>query len=760
MDDNAAMVVRGSSSKPKSPLLPRANERFSDDKGALARAGEDVRVRALDARDDLDGELAYQSSPSALDVSVSASDESLDFDGRDLGATFTRGDGGASLSVSGGLATGSAWAGVTSTDEQRSVDVGASLAKGWVGGSGGVSWATLDGGASSLSGGAGWYPGGLAVDAAIAHTTKDERTVRLGAMGFFDADREVKDLGAVDGEQGRRRIELRRSTGTSGTFTPGAAGALLGVGGRLGAGKERAVVYRTTVSDERARALVLEEKGVVGWLRDKARALELADDPIVVPDVRDPTTLAPGDELVTTVSGSFTAGLFIGGLPLRVGAQGVLQGDFQLGVRRLDEHRLEVVVTPTSVKALQARVGAPWLLEGDLGRAECAALTQGFVFDLREPGARAAYDKVFDGELPGGLPNQVKGRRKETRELARALETESLPSGVKRSFVDQVELKRSHKGVSVSFALWFKGGSFPGLGTERASVEERRVRLDRRGTVASDTRGVERKRQVLLSGDEGRGVYASLARRTTFDDEGNASHRFDGLTLTLKLADSKVRGRELDDEVIGALNEAFGLALPKSERDGRKKSREVTVTRTLSAEDLERLARTSDDALRAALAGTTSPEERARAVQSFVARGGLDAMGAIVRALGSSVVIDTSSGAYDEPVEKAWALALRYPEPVAGSDDNATLAKRFDAGAKALREVQLGLEDLGHDPLVDDDARAGLEQALLDAKATLERALSLRHLSSSQCSQLIERLERGWTTGAERRVIEALEQRG
>src|SRR5690606_31830233 len=232
----------------------------------------------------------YHSSPSALDVSVDESKRSVDFDGRDLGGTLTHGVGNASLSLAGGLSTGSVWAGVTRTDEQRRVNAGASLAKGWIGASGGVSWATLDGGATRVSGGAGWSPGGIAVDVGLTHTTRNGRTMRGGAMGFFDADREVKDLGPVEGEAEKRRIELHRSLGSSGTLTPGAAGALLGIGGRLGAGKERAVVYRTTVSDERARALVLEEGGAAGWLRDKARALSLAKEPIAIPDVRDPTT--------------------------------------------------------------------------------------------------------------------------------------------------------------------------------------------------------------------------------------------------------------------------------------------------------------------------------------------------------------------------------------------------------------------------------------------------------------------------------------
>lgn len=758
------MVVRGSSSKPRTP---NALERFDDD--VSAREGADAVAVSERGHDGLDSELAYASSPSALDVSASDPSASLDSDGRDVSASYTHGSDGRSTSIGAGVSTGAGWAGVTIAADGKSTSIGGSLAKGWLGADGGVSWAALDGSASRVSGGAGWYPGGIALDAGVAHTTADGRTVKLGAIGFFDADREVKDLGPAENDAKRRRIEVRRSTGSAGTLTPGAATALLGVGGRLGAGKERAVVYRTTLDDEQARALLFEKKGAVGWLRDKARALKLADDPVVIPDARDPSTLALGDELVTTVSGSFSAGLFIGGLPLRLGAQGLMRGDFTLGVKRLDEHRMEVVVTPENVKAIQGRLGAPWLLEGDLSRSTSKALTQGFVFDLREPESRAAYDRVFLGELPGGLPNKVKGRRRESSELLSALESEDLPAGVKRSFVDQVELKREQAGLSVSFALWFKGGSFAGLGAQGVKLDERRVRLDASGVRETDLRGTERRRQVLLSGDESRGVYASLQRTTRYDDDGKGESQLEHLALTLKLSDSKVWGKELDDEIISALNERFALKLTPMKRDGRKQSREVSVSRRLDAADLARLAALSSSSagegrgelreLSRHLSGTKSDLERAEAVQTFVAEGGLDAMAVLVRALGDTertLVVQTSSAAYSGPVEEARELLLRYPVPIAADDDNKLLSQRFKAGERARREAKLGLEDLAHDPLVTDEQRKQLAAELEDAQAIAARALATAHLDDESRRRLITRLESGWTTGDEQRVLDHL----
>ncbi len=763
------MSVRGASppSSLPSARLPKALGRMSDaDASAREATRADVRAKAEDAHEALESNHAFTSDPGPVEVNVGAPDASVDMGGRDIGASYTAVNGATSLDVSGGISTGSGWASVSASSGDGSRSIGASLAKGWLGGSASIAWATPEGGAREVSGGAAWYPGGIALDVGVARTSEDGRTVSFGAMAFLDADREIEDLGPAPGTDGKRRIELRRSTGTSGTLTPGVASALIGVGGRIGAGKERAVIYRTTVDDERARALLFEQKGVLGWLRDKARAIAPGRDPVVIPDLRDPATLADGDELVTTVSGSFGMGLFIGGLPLRLGAHGVMKGDFHLGVKRLDEHRLEVVVTPTNIKAIQGRVGAPWLLEGDLSRSLSGALTQGFVFDLREPDARAAYARVLDGELPGGLPNKVKGRRREAAELVNALSAETLPAGVQRSFVDQVELKRSQVGVSTTFALWFKGGSFAGLGAQGVKLDEKRVQLDRHGVVSTDTRGSERRRQVLLSGEETRGVYASIARSTRYDDEGKASEELSGLTLTLKLSDSKLWGSELDDEMIRTLNERFGLSLPNSERDGRRKSRALTVSRRLDAKDLDRLVTLASHSeeladLQRLFHGKESDHARALAVQTFLAEGGVDAMGAVVKALGggkAALVLDNSAEAYEGPLEKAREQALRYPEPISPRDDNDALAERYQRGDKALREAELGLEDLAHDPLLGSDEQRSLRAALVEAKRSVERTLSTAHLAPEERASLIARLEQGWTSSDEQRVLDALER--
>src|SRR5690606_7722491 len=132
------------------------------------------------------------------------------------------------------------------------------------------------------------------------------------------------------------------------------------------------------------------------------------------------------------------------------------------------------------------------------------------------------------------------------------------------------------------------------------------------------------------------------------------------------------------------------------------------------------------------------------------------AMGAVVRALGSAVVIDTTSSAYDEPVESARSFSLRYPKPISADVDIREVVQRFHEGTKVLRDAKLGLVDLEHDPLLDDKERGELRKTLQGAHAEAERVLDVTHLSADERAAIVARLERGWVTGKKQRVIDAL----
>jgi hypothetical protein len=736
-----------------SPLLARLQP-STDVKGADARGLADKQRGALD------GAALNTSDPSAVSVAAGQGGARLNLDGREPGGAVTHRDGDRSVGGSLGLSTGGVYGGLRQADGERATGLNAFWAPGWLSGSGSHAWATADGGTARLRGTLAWFGSGMGLGAALAKTSAQGLTGALSAMALLDADRSVTDLGPLEGEPGRRRVELRRSLSGTGVLNPGVGGPLLGLGGRISAGKSRSVVYRTAVNEAEARRLVIEDKGALKWLANKARAVGAAADPVVIPPLNRPEELAVGDELVTTVSGSFSLGLFLGGLPVRLGAYGHMRGDFELGVKRLDEQRVELVVTPLSVRGIQARAGLPWVLDADVGRQAGAALRQGFVFDLEEPAAKAAYLAALQGELPGGVAPMAAGKKRSADELVSALEEERLPPGTARTFVDAVGLKRSHRGLGSTFGLWHGASNFGGLGSQRAKLHETRASVSPGGVFYDDTRGIERRRKVLLSGDEARGVYAKKRRVTHFADDGSRETRFHSLELKLTFSDTCLRGSELDRNVIDVLNAALGLDLPPFGRNGRKKSRDVSATCTLGAVELERLAKgDAPGSLAASLRDAAGDDERADLVQRFVAEGGLEAFARVARALGevsSSLVVTTSSSAWEGPSAELERLRLRFSKPLAVDDDKVQVTRRFADAERALVDASEGLLDVAADPLLSEDKKKAATAELVRVQEGLSSLLALDHLSPSERRALAARLERGWTTTKQHAIIARL----
>jgi hypothetical protein len=743
--------------KLKRPGAPPAPATTPDDQAP------DPELSVDDAADGvattLDYNATYVSTPGAVGTGpVSAGVDA--FAGRDPGVSA--GDGSREISAS--LSTGGAYVeGTVAHDGGARTGGDVYIEPGWVSGGVDHSWASADGGARRAGASIAVFDGGLGAFGSGAISDAAGNTLKLSAGGWLDADRSILDLGETEGDG--RRIELSRALGGSGIGSPGVLVDAIGIGGRFSVGKRRKIVYRTDVAHDDAKRLLTERGGVVGWARDTGRAMGLVDEPVVIPDLKKPETLGVGDELLTSTRGKMQAGLLVGGLPFRVGVQGTMSGEFEVGVKRLDEHRLALVVTPTKVSGVQARVGSPIALDADLSRSTARALRQAFVFDLREPDAKAAYLRALDGELPGGVASEAPPApigEDAADEVRRALVDEALPDGVERSYVEAVHLKRTQAGLGFAVGLWHRAGPFVGLGVQSIDNDETSARVTRDAAVTLSRRGVEQRRQLLISGEESRGIYATLRRTTRYAPDGTPARTFDGLQLSLRLSDSRVRGLELNDDAIDEINRTFGLELPHFSRDGRKKSREITVARTLTAADLERLATSDDDALTAlrdALAGCDDAPGRAAVVQAHVARDGLSALGVISRALGGgrdAYDVATTSSAYEEPIDEARQLALRFDTPIDASTSKRELTRRFSDVGKALDDTREAIADARADPLLDDRASEKLVTALTAARARLQSLLAVDHLDSDAKDTLHDRLDRGWTTGLQKRVMRLL----
>lgn len=749
----------------RTPAKKRESSPTDEADDSPSEGEEAIRGAAGGAQRSLDRAARHLKMTDPLSVGVKDGDLAAVFnEDRELGVTGTKDLGGESLTGAVALARGGFLAEAKLADGETRNAAEVYFEPGYLKLKGDRTWMERGGGRTKAGAAISLTPDSFGLSGKLARADAAGNVKELSVGVSVDGEREVTDLGKT--ADGRRRIELDRSFGKGLKAGPGALGAMLGFSGKLGVSRDKSVLYRTSVTEDEARELVCERGGVVGFLRDKARAAGLKEDPVVVPDLSEPESLQVGDELIVSVSGGVSAAVLVGGLPFRVGAQGLVQGEFELAVKKHDDNRVEVVVTPSRVRGVQVRGLAPFVFDADASRTSAAALRQGFVFDLRDPEARAAYMSVLDGELPGGIQKDARERKTRVSVAEAALDDEALPGGVSRTYVEVLRAKQKRLGFGIGFALWHRSGPFIGFGHEKARTDEDALRVDYRGVRKTDTRGVDVRRQVLLSGNETRGVYARLHRSTNFDSDGEASVHFSGLDLELVMTDSKVRGRELDDEVIDELNSAFDLDIPHFGKKGAGEARRVDIKRELSLADLDDL--THSDApeladLSERMRGTDAPVLRARAVQDFIQDEGLAAFGAIHRALGGGrggLEMEAHASLYEHPERALDGLRLRYPEPFSTDDDKKSLTQRVKRVEEALAEVSDALEVLPDDPLVDDGKKMLVETKLHGVRAGMLELVAVDHLTRAERDTLIDRLDRGWTTGRQHRLIERLQAEG
>jgi hypothetical protein len=739
--------------KDKPPPRP-TSPRDDDDEGVTdASASLEASAALDDGQATLDDHAIFSRVPAHMTVGADAGDAGAyaDVTGRDATAGFVRVGRGRHMSVDAGL-DGGAWAELTRGTAGGAGHTGVYYQPGWAEMWHEVDWAS--GGGVNRAGAVGIVSAEeLGLGFSVGRTVGDVTGYGLFAV-LGRANRELTDLGptSLNGEPARR-VELRTASGKSLLARPGLGFAHFGIGGQLSVRKDKDVVLRAALTEDAAKSALGESKGVLGYFRDKARAAGVASEPVPIPDLTKPEELAAGDEMVVSTSGSVSGGVFVGALA-GIGAQALVQGDFELAVKKHDDDRVELAVTPRKIKGGQVRAGAALLLDIDRAKFSADAFRQSFVFDLKDPAAKAAYLKALEGDLPGAwpegkeLPDHDDGQDPLETRFHDAIKAEELPSGVKRTFVELLDVERKQSGWGLGFGVWRRGAAFIGLGRDTLDTRTTRTRVSSRHAGRAHTRSVESRRYTLISGIETEGVHASLRRRTVFDDDGTPHREFTGLALEARIHDTKVRGGELNDDFIRAVRETFGIDLPDVDVEGTKQAREVRLGRVLSAADLEALSSANIPGLE--LAGT--PVEKAEAVQDFIAEEGLPGFGLLHRALGGDIELETTAAVYDDALDGARTLVFRFEHKL--PPDKERLKARLKEVEGALSALEDARAIARVDPFVDDNA--ALVREIDQAAASLAKTLDVSHLSTGERLALADALERGWTTALERRCIELL----
>lgn len=620
-----------------------------------------------------------------------------------------------------------------------------------------------DGHKPTMNGFVGAWDGEFAAGGGGQVSSLDGKTTGAWSS-YLNLDREVTHSGRYTGDleslKGKHGVEVKRTHGGTTMFTLTHLAALIGIGGGITPSGKRELTYKTFLDPEDAKKVVLEKKGVIGFVRDTARAAGLKKEPIAIPSLDKPETLKLGDELTVHTTGSISAGLAFGAFGLAAGAQVVMKGEFELAAKKTGEQTVELTITPSNVKAVQTFVGLPLLTDIGGQLAKAVALKQSFVFDLATPTGKAAYEKALKGELPGAVAVKSKTTG---AELAGLVRDEKLPDGVTRRFAESSHASRRTGGGGLNFGFIQEGGVIGGLGRYWVKGQSSRELTDGKVLSRFDVRDIESRREVLLSGTEKLGVTAAKRTVTTFDD-GEPTSKFAGVDLKATFSDNKVRGLELNDEVIQRLNNLFDLDIQEMQRERKNQEWTVTFTRHLSETDLANLAKVDVREYRMAALVTeipeqvlrnfstrmlekTDPGERADTVLDFITEHGLAGFSALHFLMRNDATkLERETDAYDSAFAKADKLALEYCDPYKISEAVDGLASRFKKGNLVLDDLERALQDLGDDPFALDEEKTELKARIAETVKRVTDVFAVDHLSEGQRSTLYDALGRGWVS--------------
>lgn len=633
-------------------------------------------------------------------------------------------------------------------------------------------WTLKDGGTQRNGAWLGGWKDEAYAGGQVTRTSAAGITTFLGGYLGGGASRVLEDLGAyagdVPGLVGKRSVQLTRAASSFGGANAG-WGAAFGIGGLLSLAKSSTVVFKTHLDNAEARTLLYAERGLARAVSDRTKAVGWEDEPVNVPDLSRPETLHTGDEILLTTEGQTSMGVVVGMSGLTVGAVVSVRGTFEVAARRLDATHVEVAVTPTDIRGVQVNAGLPVLADMRWSTTRAQALRQAFVFDVSNASGLHAYQEALKGQLPSAMPATSSDLPAD--EALHALVTqEKLPQGVRRTYLARVTADRSRMGLGINWGP-VQSGKWAGLSWHHVSEKDETHVVIPEGVAVVSNRSVEKRREVLLSGAETAGVFGSLRQVTLFDDDG-PHPQFDGLTLAARFSDSRVRGMELNSDILEPLNQALGIQIPPFKREGRHQCVRVNATVELDAAALQRLAaRENTGALsekdRAALeplferlSQTRDPIQQAEAVQAHVARHGVTGLGALVRLMGLTPRVEVQSSAYQGALQRAEQLLLEYPGPAAEDEAPDTLVARMMALGETADALRAGVADLEEDPLVSPAERPALHTAMDSAASALAQRMELGHLSAARRLDLRAQLNQGWVSSSDSAVMAMLANAG
>ena len=532
----------------------------------------------------------WSSAPNGLELGSKAEKAvSVSGSNRTLSTTTRLGGPGANADL--GLSLDRMGLGVDATDHAGGEDrfAGLWVMKGWGMASAGRTYKNADGTIEKTSLGAFADASGGGLYSRLTKRMRNGDSLGLGIFAGAGADRTISDLGDYTGsdpsKKGFRGLTLKNSLNGSLLAMPSLhRDQLFGIGGRLSMSKSSEFEYSTFVPAKDARTLLFEPGNkVTKFLRNRARSLKMIDEPLQPPDLSKPEQIAVGDRLRLTTNGHMTGGLMLGpGFGTYIGAHGGMRGEFELNVSRPDADHIEVELVPTHVDMLQI-LGRAMIFDATAVQGKTRGLAQRFRFDMTQPQAVEAYQKLLQGELPSGL--SAKEVPKFDAEQPPAAEF-TLPKGVQSGPLEQVTGRSTRLHADFGFSLLTLGE------TRSSDSYERSLNLGP-AKVQQRIRSLETRTTVPLSGDEDRGVRSVMTRTSKKSDGQWQDEQFIGLDLLAYVKDSKVRGLELNSD-IEDLNETFGTNIGQFHVDALKQAQGIEISTHIDGDDLQKISEIDD----------------------------------------------------------------------------------------------------------------------------------------------------------------------
>lgn len=549
---------------------------------------------------------------------------------------------------------------------------------------------------------------------------------------------EVRDVPSLAGHrrvimEDRGHIEL---AGGAGFAVAGFGAGFTARGGRL-----KAVAYIThRPSDE---ALALEDEAARAHIPDPARLDRLRTHDVL-------RVFASGD-----VGMSADLSVFGVGVAGRV----MLRSDFAFTVEKLAEKTVRVTVEPQRVYGVGVD-GQALVAVGSLDAEQARKLSQTFELDLSTPGGWDAYQKALEGELPAPGANGILQDPGMAVDLVHEM-NEELPEGVTAIAFGRESSRRVSRSAGFRWTLF-------GRSVEDARTTTERDHAVAGGVVSEHSHETERVHRTFFSGTEKAGVFSVLEDETIRKPDGTVETTFKEARFGARFADDRVRGFDFQD-VTEKLREVCGIEIADIPAEGQRERRtaelEVTAPASFFEEAFEswRTSVSMDRAAAAAgldedelldfkiaISSATSAAARGKALQDFIADGGLEAVGTLVRTFPDlDVEIGGTTDLYDTSAREAEKLRAKYPAPVEAWELQ-EIVNRYHEVTDIEPKVRSALEAVKSDPFLDDDKRARETERLQSALDELQDIISLRHFELHQLELLRDHLPGGpmmWMAG-------------